>query len=271
MKAYDKQQTMEICQKNGIPCTRTKETDETFEEFISKVGYPIVVKPRSACGSVGFRCLHNDSEWKEFVRNNSKMDEYVIQEYVNQDGNQYNVHLFMDKAGEISFAVSTQKCRWFPVDGGASSFCRTVDRPDLIEQCVKLLKAIHWQGYCDVDLIEDKKLGLVKVIEINGRASENIRICQILGINVAENMLELTYKKKVRPQMKPYMDRRMRCIHTDLLWFLKSKDRLRTKPSWFNLKNTYDQIFSLSDPVPFFAFSIQSMAKYRKEMNKRSR
>lgn len=271
MRAYDKQQTMEICQKHGIPCTRTKETAESFNEFISKIGYPIVVKPRSGCGSVGFRCLKNEDDWKDFSGSTENIDDYVIQEYVNQDGAQYNVHMFMDREENVTFAIATQKCRWFPVDGGASCFCRTVDRPDLIEQCTKLLKAVHWRGYCDIDLIEDTKSQTVKVIEINGRASANIKICQLAGINVVKNMLELATNKKNTVQQIRKTDVRMRCIHTDLLWLLKSPKRFKAKPNWFNIRHTRDQIFSISDPWPFFTFSLQAITKYKKEMKKRSR
>ncbi|MBQ7960088.1 MAG: ATP-grasp domain-containing protein [Clostridia bacterium] len=271
MKAYDKQQTMEICQEHDIPCTRTKESDEAFEDFIEKVGYPIVVKPRSGCGSVGFRCLHSDDEWKKFVEENDNPDEYVVQEYVNQDGRQYNVHLFMDGEENVVFAVPTQKCRWFPVDGGASCFCRTVDRPDLVEQCIRLLKAVHWKGYCEIEMIEDVSTGTEKIIEINGRTSASIKICQLYGVNIGKGMLALAYGERLEPQPFVYRDARMRCIHTDLLWFLKSNERFKSSPSWFNNRHTRDQIFSLSDPLPFFTFSVQSLAKYKKEMKKRSR
>ena len=142
MKAFDKQQTMEICQSAGISCTRTKYTDENLEEFLSRVGgYPIVAKPRSGFGSVGFHCIRSQEQFDKLITSEEiNFDEYVIQEYVDQSGDQYNVHAFMDDNGKIAFVVPTQKCRWFPVDGGSSCFCRTIDRQDLVEQCTKLLK-----------------------------------------------------------------------------------------------------------------------------------
>ncbi len=272
MKAYDKFQTMEICQKNNIPCTRTKMDDESLEEFISKVGYPIVVKPRSACGSVGFRCLENESELDSLLETDGfNLSGYVIQEYVEQHGRQYNIHLFMDNDSNLAFAIPTQKCRWFPVDGGSSCFCRVVDRKDLVEICTKLLKEIGWKGYCEIEMIEDVSEGAEKIIEINGRASASIRICQLYGVNVAESMVKLAYEEELSARPFEYRDVRMRCIHTDLLWLLKSKNRFKTTPAWFNNRHTHDQIFSWSDPLTFFPFSIQSLLKYKQEMKKRER
>lgn len=273
MKAFDKQQTMEICQDTGVACTKTKYASEGMEDFLRRVGgYPIVAKPRSSCGSVGFHCIRSQAEFDKLMETGKiNFDEYVIQEYVDQSGDQYNVHAFMDTNDEVTFIVPTQKCRWFPVDGGSSCFCRTIDRPDLVEQCTALLKAVHWRGCCEIELIEDPATGIAKVMEINGRTSACVKICQLFGVNIAKSMVELAYGEPVTKQYIPFHDVRMRCIHTDILWLLKSPKRFSAKPSWFNNSHTHDQIFSLSDPWPFFTFSLQSVMRYKTEMKKRSR
>lgn len=273
MKAFDKQKTMEICQDIGVACTRTKYEAEPLEAFLQRIGgYPIVAKPRSGFGSVGFHCIRSQEDLDRLLENGEiNLVEYVIQEYVDQSGDQYNVHAFMDQDDEIAFIVPTQKCRWFPVDGGSSCFCRTIDRPDLVEQCTKLLKTIHWRGCCEIELIEDPSTGEAKVMEINGRTSACVRICQLFGVNIAKSMVELACGEAVVKQLPPYRDVRMRCIHTDLLWLLKAPNRFRTKPNWFDNRRTHDQIFLLGDPWPFFTFSIQSLLRYKTEMKKRSR
>lgn len=273
MKAFDKQQTMEICQRIGISCTRTKMSSESMDSFLNRVGgYPIVAKPRSGFGSVGFHCIKSEKEFARLLTlGEINFNEFVIQEYVDQNGEQYNVHAFMDQKDEIAYIVPTQKCRWFPVDGGSSCFCRTIDRPDLIEQCTRLLKAIHWRGCCEIELIQDPSSGVAKVMEINGRTSACVKISQLFGVNIAKSMVELALGRNVTKQMPAFKDVRMRCIHTDLLWFLKSPNRFTTEPSWFNNKHTHDQIFTISDPWPFVTFSLQSVLKFRSEMKKRSR
>lgn len=273
MKAFDKQQTMDICQSVGISCTRTKTATESMDDFLERIGgYPIVAKPRSGFGSIGFHCIKNEEEFDELLSSGKiNFEDFVIQEYVDQSGEQYNVHAFMDKNDEVAYMVTTQKCRWFPIDGGASCFCRTINRPDISMQCMNLLKAVHWRGCCEIELIQNPETGEVKVIEINGRTSACVKICQLFGINIAKSMVEMALGKTVTKQMPHFKDVRMRCIHTDLLWFLKSPKRFKTKPGWFNNKNTHDQIFSLADPWPFFTFSLQSVIRLKSEMKKRRR
>lgn len=273
MKAFDKQQTMEICQTVGISCTKTKLTSESMESFLDRVGgYPIVAKPRSGFGSVGFHCIKSQEEFNTLLTSGEiNFEEFVIQEYVDQSRDQYNVHAFMDGNDEIKYIVPTQKCRWFPIDGGASCFCRTINRHDLVEQCTQLLKAVRWRGCCEIELIQDPTTGEAKVMEINGRTSACIKICQLFGVNIARSMVELSLGMTVAGQFPKFRDVRMRCIHTDFLWLLKSPKRFKCKPSWFNNMHTHDQIFSISDPWPFFTFSLQSALRLKTEMKKRSR
>lgn len=272
MKAYDKQITMDICKQIGIPHTITCSQGESIDSFIKRnSGYPIVIKPRSACGSIGFHSFKNEEELRAFLKANGPIDSYLVQEYVQQNGRQFNVHAFFDDEGNPSFILPTEKCRWFPVDGGSSCFARTIKNETIYNQCFKLLKEIKWRGCCEIELIEDKKTGEFKVMEINGRTSACVKICQLAGINIAKCMIELSLGKNVENQQPPFKDVRMRCIHTDFLWFLKSKTRFKSKPSWFNNHHTHDQIYDFFDPIPFFAYSIQAITRYKKEMKKRSR
>ena len=149
--------------------------------------------------------------------------------------------------------------------------CRTVRRPDILAYCEKLLRLIGWRAYCEIELIADPRDGLPKVMEINGRASASIKICTLAGANVAQQMIQLGYGEPVQVFEAVRQDVRMRCIHTDLLWLLNAPDRFSRKPSWFSCVRTHDQIFSLRDPLPFFTFSLQSLAKYKQEIRKRKR
>ena len=272
LKAYDKQLTMDICQEIGVPCPLTKSQNESLASFVERVGFPFVAKPRSACGSVGFHCIRTNEQLDDLLLTGKvNENDFVFQEFIEQSGEQYNVHLFMDDKDKIVFSVPTRKCRWYPVDGGSSTYCMTIDRPDLTDLCTRLLKKIHWRGYCEIELIEDPYSHEAKVMEINGRTSACVKICQLFGINLAKSMIELAMNLNVESQNIPFHDVRMRCIHTDLLWLINSKNRFSVSPSWFNNVHTHDQIFSIKDPIPFFTFSIQSVKRYGRETERRRR
>ncbi|MGI6561551.1 MAG: ATP-grasp domain-containing protein [Clostridia bacterium] len=273
MQAFDKLNTMKVCMKNGIPCPRTLDAIETIDDVPYELSYPVLLKPRSSCGSIGLHIAENRECLGRYIDqvHSENLGDVLVQEFIPQTGRQYNAHFVMDGYSNVKSAVLTEKCRWFPLDGGASTLCRTIHNEDILSSCEKLLKTIGWVGYCDLDLMEDPRDGVVKVIEINARISANVKICFAAGINVARQILQLYREEKVTPENEYKDDVRLRCLHTDLLWFIKSSDRFKANPSWFSLKRTTDQIWSWADPLPFFAFSFQALGRYRKEMKKRER
>ena len=129
---------------------------------------------------------------------------------------------------------------------------------------------MNWRGAADIDLIQDPRDGIAKIMEINPRVSGSVKVVLNSGVNIAEQIIQLASNEEVSDYLEYKKDIRMRCLHTDILWFIKSPNRFHTSPSWFSWKNTVDQIWSFDDPIPFLTFSIQSLFKYKKEMKKRS-
>ena len=275
LKAYNKQQTMEICMDINVPCPITKRESESIDSFIERVGFPIVAKPRMACGSMGLKIVKTRDQLENLIKNGSiVLDDFVLQEFIPQNGKQYNIHLFMGNGDILSTGIVTEKTRWYPVDGGASCMCRTIDDGEIKAQCEKLLKAIHWRSYCEIEMIVDPRDGVAKVMEINGRASASIKIMDLVDVNVAEMMMQLAYDEPVTEVSQVRQDVRMRRLSTDCLWFLQSKDRFSRKPSWFSPLRTHEVVFSIKDPAPFFATGLKligAAAHYKKEMGKRER
>lgn len=270
MLAFDKLNTMRICMENNIPCPFTILAEKEEDIDFDSIKYPVVVKPRSACGSIGFHIAEDEKQLRVLIKDNSH-GLLLIQEYIPQTGRQFNAHFVLDEQSNVKTAICTQKCRWFPIDGGASTLCRTVDNDYILFICEKLLKTIGWIGYCDLDLMEDPRDGSIRIIEINARISANVKICFLGGANIVQQIIELSENEELTAYVDYRKDVRLRCIHTDFLWLLKSKKRMKADPCWFSSVRTKDQIFSLDDVLPFFSFSITSVLKYKSEMKKRKR
>ena len=268
--AYDKLNTMKICMENRIPCPQTILATKYDNIKFDSIKYPVVIKPRSSCGSIGFHIIENEHDLKKHIFDKSNGPQ-LIQEFIPQNGRQYNAHFFLDNEHNVKTAVCTEKCRWFPIDGGASTLCRTIKNEYILMICEKLLKIINWVGYCDIDLMEDPRDGSIRIIEINARISANVKICFAVGANIAEQIIALSENREVNNYLNYINDQRLRCIHTDLLWLIKSSNRMKAKPFWFSFTRTTDQIFSIDDILPFISFSLVSFLKYRREMEKRKR
>lgn len=271
--ASDKQNTMITCMENDIPCPHTLHDVETIEDILkTSIKYPFIIKPRTGYGSIGFHII-NDERHLQKVFNNSVIchGKMLVQEYIPQTDIQYKAELFIDRNGIVKSACVFNKTRWYPIDGGSTCCSATVDRPDIIEISAKLLKIIGWKGYADVDLIQDPRDGIAKIMEINPRITASVKVCFSAGIDFARQIVEYETQRKVT-EFKDYLiDVRLRYMHTDILWFIQSTDRFKTNPSWFSFKRTTDQIFSLDDPWPFFTNSLQAIKKIGSEMKKRKR
>ena len=269
--ASDKLQTMRICMEKGLPCPKTVIAEDIDEVDLNGWLYPLVVKPRTGYGANGFSIVQNEEELKHiFSATRKKFGPPLIQEYIPQTGQQYQVEMFMDKEGNCKSFVLMDKLRWYPLNGGPSTINMTVKDEKIKEDCIALLQAMHWRGYASFDLIRDPRDGIAKILEINPRINGTIKICFFAGVNMALQHLQDAFDETVTdfPDYKEGLY--LRYFHKDILWFIKSKDRFKAKPSWFSWKNTTDEIASIRDIKPFLTYSIEVVKKLAHDREKRS-
>ena len=269
--ARDKLKTMKVCMENNIPCPKTIDLGDSPKELdLESLVFPVCIKPRSGSSAIGFRVIEKKEELLEVIEaSTKKYGPILLQEYIPQTDLQYKAELFIDKKGEVKSACVFSKLRWYPINGGSSTLNVTVDRPDIVESCTKLLKIINWHGYADVDLIQDPRDGIAKVMEINPRITGSVKICYASGVNFSQQLLEDHMNEEVTPFMNYKIGQYLRYLHTDILWFFKSKNRWKCKPSWFNFRHSVDQIWSIKDPLPWFAYTFASLFKINKDKKKR--
>lgn len=269
--AGDKLQTMAVCMEKGIPCPYTVLNPATEEKVLnSNIKYPVVVKPRVGYGAIGFRKIDSKEELKTLLAEELELSEYVFQEYIPQTDLQYECAMFVDNDNKVKTSLVFSKNRWFPVNGGSSTLNITVERPDIVESCTRLLQAINWRGPADIDLIQDPRDNTAKIMEINPRVSGSVKICFISGVDQARQMLELVYRQEVTEYSSYTIGQRLRYSQMDVLWFIKSPNRFKGNPSWVSPIKTKDLIFGWDDPLPWVAFSIQGIKRFRNEMDKRA-
>lgn len=269
--AANKEATMAVCMENGIPAPVTLLHVSSLKDVEeSEMTFPIVIKPKTGYGAIGFKKINNIDELRKiFEGKEDSISEYVFQEYIPQTKFQYECAMFVDNNNMVKTGVVFSKNRWFPVEGGSSTLNVTVDRPDIVESCSRLLRKINWRGAADIDLIDDPRDGKAKIMEINPRVSGSVKIVFESGADQAKQMLELVNGDEVSDQNEYKKGQRLRCTQTDVLWFIKSPDRFKSNPSWFSIKNTKDHTFYWDDPLPWLAFSVSGLFKFKQEMSKR--
>ncbi len=269
--ACDKLKTMQVCMENDVPCPKTFASLDDFLSQESNVLYPLVVKPRTGQAAVGFHISKNKADVMEYYcKAEKKYGLMLIQEYIPQTDIQYKCEMYVDREGTLKAACVFAKNRWYPITGGSSTLNTTVDCPDIIESCRTLLERIGWRGYADIDLIQDPRDNVAKVMEINPRITGSVKICYAAGVNFSKLILQDFRKEYVEEAFNVKYGVQLRYLHTDVLWFLKSKERFSCTPSWFNFKNCVHQIFSWDDMWPAVTFTIQGIGKFFKDKKKRN-
>lgn len=254
MAAYDKNLLMNFCRERGYPHPITVDLSNVIKkEELIEFPYPALIKPNITTGGRGMTLVHS---YKEYVSKISEIKSNYgnchLQQFIPEGGRQIKVQIFVDKHYNTHIGSVIWKQRYYPERGGSSSCNITIDSPDLISLCYSVLKDLSWEGFADFDLIEDPRDGQLKIMEINPRFPACLKSAVESGIDYAIIYTDHSLEKP----MKSYTYQsgaKLRHIGFEILWFISSKNRFKTKPNWFNWfsPRTSFQDFSWSDPLPF--------------------
>lgn len=269
VEVTDKLKLMGYCMRNDIPCPVTYKLDqETEKGIINKLDFPVIVKPRRGVGAMGVQQVSNPENVGEILP--GLMDKYgplLIQEFIPQKGGmQYQAQAFLDAESNMKVCMVIEKPRFFPVNGGTSTANVTVEKPEIVRTCKKLLEGIGWSGAADVDLILDPRDNIVKVLEINPRVTAGIKIGFAAGIDYADLHVRLALGEPI-PKIESYkLGVYCRNIFMDILWYIFATKSMRkhTHPPFFAFlgKNRVDQTISLDDPLTGLGFFLNMSRKY---------
>lgn len=269
--AQDKNNVMRVCIENGIPCPMTLYDAKTVDDILnSGIRFPIILKPRHGFGSHGFHKILSKEELIKCVKDfDIDVSEMAVQECLPIESLVMSDNIFIDKNGEVKSSWLYGCYRVYPVDGGSGVLNISFNRPEIHAACSNLVQFMNLRGPIGVDLMIDARDDTAKVIEINLRPLACSKVGFLSGVDTARQIMEDIYCESVAPQMEYKTDVRVRRSQIDWMWFIKSPNRFKTKPSWFDRKNTTDQLFSWDDPGPWFAFFIYGFRKFLRERHER--
>ncbi len=185
MKEVKLKSAMKTCYKKaGIKtaryCMVTSYT--ACKRFISKVGYPVIVKPDNGVGASDTHRISSDAELKNFIENKPPIS-YIMEEYIDATINSYDA--IVDSKGTPIFETGnvTLGSLMDVVNTGDSSMFYIVDRPfdDVCDAGRRALKAfgvksrfVHFEFFrlnCDQHI---GKKGEIVALEVNMRPSGGI-------------------------------------------------------------------------------------------------
>lgn len=283
--ANDKQKLMEICEKYDIVHPYTRALPEVsasldnaqdivrldFRESLKSVAeyveFPAMIKPNLSAGAKGITKVENMEELEEQYPPIAEVfGACTLQQYVEQPDYYYNVMLFRKRDGKTAASTVIKIMRYFPLKGGTSCYSETVEHPFLLEQCECCLDKLNWHGFADFDVLEDKRTGELKIIEINPRVPSSLQASFAAGVNFAKIFVDeyLGNGAEVFDMRKYKNGQQVRWFGLDVMWFLMSPQRFSFRPSWFKFwgKNVSYHDGTWRDPMPMIAGSLQGVVKY---------
>lgn len=266
MNGYDKNKLMKLCREKGYPHPFTVDLSETTFDDVSNFKdfpFPGILKPNCTTGGRGM-CLVSchDDLMKVYPGIKAEYGECHLQQFIREGGSQVKLQLYVSESGELLQSSAMEKVRWYPVKGGSSCCSVTVRKPEMVEICHQILKDIHWVGFADFDCIGNPDTGELLIMEINPRLPACIGAAVNAGVDWGQIIVD-DYLGKPQKQYHFEEGVALRHLGFDLLWFIKSPSRWKTKPSWFKFfgrKVTY-QDFHFCDQKPFWVGTCHNIKK----------
>ena len=272
-KGYDKNYLMAICRENGFPHPLTVDMAKMRsldERELKEFPYPGLLKPNRTSGGRGMTLVNSIEELIDvYPLIHDQYGECHLQQYIKAGGRQVKVQVMTDNEGEPKYTSVIWKQRYYPVNGGSSCCNITIDNPEIAQTCGKVLQTIGWIGFADFDLIENPDTGELLIMEINPRIPACVRSAFKSGMDYATMIADATLGLPLREyHYRP--GKHLRHLGFDILWFLKSSDRFKCKPSWFRFfgKDLYYQDWLYGD---FSAFFWGTWGNLKKQMDPKFR
>ena len=153
--------------------------------------------------------------------------------------------------------------RFFPLKGGSSCYCETVEHEYLLNQCKEVLEKLNWVGFADFDVLEDVRSHELMIIEINPRVPSSFQAAFAAEVDFGKVFVADEFGEKV-PTFDYKIGKQVRWMGLDVMWFAFSKERLKFKPSWFKFfgKTVSYHDGAWTDPLPMLVGMFAGVAKY---------
>ncbi len=258
MICRDKSLTMKAAAVCGVPTPATWYPEEiSVEAVAARATYPAVVKPCVSSGARGIVFVSTPEDLRRACgRTREQYGPCIVQEQIPHDGLQYKAELLLDRQSRVRMAGAYAKLRYYPPAGGSSTLNQTVARPDLVERAATLLAHIKWHGMGDCDFIVDPRDGVVKLMEVNPRFTRTIRVLVEAGLDFPFELYRFALGFEPRDAREYRTGVFLRYMPADLVWFLRSKERFRARPSFFRFfsKDLHYEEWSLRDPLTGVGF-----------------
>lgn len=168
---FDKYKTYEFLKKEGLPYPKTFQCSN----FINQLNFPFILKAKTGSGGKNLFLIQSEREYNFYIESINKQD-YIVQEYLTGDTEEYTCGLFRNKSGEIRNIIYFRRLR-----GGYTDFGYKVSNQIINELLHDIANKINLVGSINIQLRMVNNIPYV--FEINPRFSSTVLFRQMMGFN----------------------------------------------------------------------------------------
>ena len=187
--ADDKYKTYEYLKNHNFSFPETTLGDDVD---IEKIDFPVVVKPRVGCRSIGVSVVQNSGELQTRLLNESDL---IVQEYIGPNNLEFTCTCVVINNTASEVLILRRDLR-----SGDTYRAEPIISQTISEYISKLSLALKIKGSCNFQLRLDSK-GIPKLFEINSRFSGTTPFCAQLGFNPVEyylkNIIGINYEYEI--------------------------------------------------------------------------
>jgi len=237
-KVTDKSQTFELAMQVGVPIPKSYNinSQQSFENCIDQLDYPIVLKPiRSIIdptddvrAKLNVDYAFDSEQLQKKVTSILKTSEIILQEYFTGIGT--GIELIADH-GQIIHAFQHERIHELPLTGGGSCLRKSVTiNPQLLAYSQKLIEALNWHGVAMVEFKHNPQTNQSCLMEINGRFWGSLPLAISAGSDFPWFLYQLLIHKQHPTYFNSEVGHISRKIKDDLYWYIQVIFRRDTNP-----------------------------------------
>lgn len=201
---YDKGNLMKIAQESHIPIPVTQYFLEEHDRIINTLKFPVLTKGRyglsfyKALGKKAFLASNKEElrEQLSYIKSKFPLNQTFTQELIPFTGKNKTISFtaFCEK-GVIKTHWTGIKLREHPLQFGTATFAQSIECAECYEQSEILLKALNYNGVCEVEYLFDPGDKKYKLIEINARTWLWVGLARACGVDYARLMYDFVNDK----------------------------------------------------------------------------
>lgn len=245
-QAEDKKSLMVLAQELGLMTPQETQTE-----------FPMVIKLNNSENSglsaqKRYYIVRNEAQYKVAVAALGDKSTLLFQHYIT--GNAYGVSMLLDESSNLVDYIVHERELEYPIQGGPSALCKTVEKRVLVEQAYRLLKALNWKGLAMVEFKGEY------LLEINPRFWGTMPLIFKAHSTFFNQYLKLIDHQNsvIKPEQVNYkMGARMYYFpqaYVAVLKTFKTKNFKKAFSSLGKILLAREGIFSFRRPVPFFRY-----------------